>query len=639
MLSLLKNRIDFTNILSGFVDRHSQMVVSVSKDYFGIDAVSPRGLVILRGVLTSPSFRLQLKAATWDLPVSLTVSEMECFPWGCQQSGIIMIDGKSVSVSSMLTCPEYNVYVMEISLSSDLPIAEAVDLTIEGKFVTNCTQMEVYDQKGFITFNVIQSDPQCERFYNITPDYVPCWRLSIPGRQISVSQNGLSYVISAGEISLSAPTTIQLVFEMDNRPADLKRNWPTKARTYDVRQAWDDSQQRWEKLLGSLPGSDRPTFPRELRSACILDRCGYRGKYGRWGNYVASFCMITSWASTAYFWDSVFGALGLSEFDLSQAEDALRVLFTFQRKDGCVPTHSYEHMVGSTFYPQAPLVSWAVLKIFRRYKNIAFVKEILPKIRTLFDWNVRTQDQDGDGLIEIRFTGQLADDAPQYDRYLMHLKPIPKGGNIFVPPIASPAWNSFLYMDARCLAELYKIVGDPQNAEAVLEVVKNIPERLMEVCWDEKTQYFQDYDHQIESFNRARVLTAVLPLWAGMSIDENKRRTLIEDNLLNPKRFFGDYPFPYLAYDDPEYNPDGYWRGRVWPHTSTWILELLWKFGYEKEVKDASKRLLTMMNQQEMILENYNSSPDVSGGGSPDYQWSSGTYLYLVNQRYREAEI
>jgi hypothetical protein len=564
---------------------------------------------------------------------------MDCYPWGCRQTGVISIDGKSVSSISNLVCPEHNVYVMAITLTPESPIVEPLVITLDGKFALEFTQTQVREQQGAICFSAMQVDPRNDRFYNTVPDFLPCWRLSVPGRELSVERKGLSYVISAGEIKLSSPVTIQIVLEMENRPEDRKNDWSVSAKTYDVEHAWSESQQRWNKLLQPLSGSNRPTFPRELRSACILDRCGYLGKNGRWGENVASLCMITSWASTAFFWDSVFGSLGLTEFDLSQAQDALRVLFAFQRSDGCVPTHSYEHMVGSSFYPQAPIISWVMLRMYRRYKNLAFVQEMLPKIRAMFDWNARTQDQDQDGLVEIRFTGQLADNAPQYDRYISHVNPHPECWNIFVPPIASPAWNSFHYMDARCLAELYTLIGDQQNAQAVLAQVRQIPKRLMEVCWDEKTQYFQDYDHQIESFNRARVLTAVLPLWAGMPIDEKVCKILIEDNLLNPKRFAGEYPFPYLAYDDPEYTPQGYWRGRVWPHTTTWILELLWKYGYEKEANSLANRLLAMMNQQETILENYHSSPDCPGGGSPDYQWASGSYLYIINRRYAEAVI
>ncbi|MBN1437159.1 MAG: hypothetical protein JW936_08790 [Sedimentisphaerales bacterium] len=633
---LLKNRFDFADYLTGFVDRHSQMVVTLSREYLGIDAIAARGLLKIREKLTSPSFRLQLESECDQIPASVSVSDFETYPWGALQNGILG-SGESASKSrSTLVCPEHNVYVLNTVFESDSAVGGSLTLSLTGQFADSFTETTVEQSDGAIIFTVYCEDELSNRFYNTQDDFVPCWRLSVPGQSLAVKQSGECYVIDVGKIDLTHGTEVQMIIEVENRPPKQSQVWGPLPEKCDIDLAWQESKKRWTQMLGNIEHKNGMSRTRDLRAACILDRCGYRGKHGNWDNRIASMCMLTSWACTAFFWDSVFGVLGLAEFDRRQAEDALAVLFAFQDETGCVPTHAYESVVGSTFYPQAPLVSWAVLRMFRKYHNADYVKFMLPKMQRLFDWFHDTQDHDGDGLVEIRFTGQLADNAPQYDRYIAHVQPHPELWNIFVPPIASPAWNSFHYMDARCLAKLYELTGDDNAAQVVMDKVQHIPDRLVEICWDEQTQYFQDYDHHIKQFNRAHVLTAALPLWAGMPLSEKISKTVIEEHLLKPGAFYGDYPFPYLAYDDPFYAPEGYWRGRVWPHTTTWILELLWKFGYQKEADTAADRLLKMMNQQDAILENYFSDPSKPGGGSPDYQWASASYLYIVNRRYHQ---
>jgi neutral trehalase len=150
---------------------------------------------------------------------------------------------------------------------------------------------------------------------------------------------------------------------------------------------------------------------------------------------------------------------------------------------------------------------------------------------------------------------------------------------------------------------------------------------------------FYDYDHHTGQYNRALTLYSFLPLWAGVDLKEEQADHIIRSYLINPEYFFGTCPFPYLAYNEEAYRPDGYWRGRVWPHVTLWMLEMLWDKGYRKEADMASDRLLAMMDQQKEILENYNSDMKMPGGGEPDYSWSFASYLALENRMYREPAL
>ena len=71
--------------------------------------------------------------------------------------------------------------------------------------------------------------------------------------------------------------------------------------------------------------------------------------------------------------------------------------------------------------------------------------------------------------------------------------------------------------------------------------------------------------------------------------------------------------FRASPYDNPKYDPAGYWRGRIWPHFVYWMVQTLWRTGYHKEAELTADRLLEMMQIKPWFMENFNSSPEGVG--------------------------
>jgi glycogen debranching enzyme len=353
------------------------------------------------------------------------------------------------------------------------------------------------------------------------------------------------------------------------------------------------------------------------------------------GELIASNCNQAGW-STAFFWDSLVAAAGIAQFNPALAENAIEVLYVRQREDGCVPTSNYEYREGSTFYPQAPISGWSLTRLWEKGRSADFIARIIGKVDKLFHWFILTQDHDGDGLPEWRFTGCPADNSPLYDGYAIHTqRDLALTWCIYLPPVASVSLASYLIMDAKCLAFLYKQLGNGERSAYFIKQAGLLETRLKEICVKDGNLFF-DYDHHLGRFNQALTLHSFLPLWAGVELDAAMKKRMIEEYLLNSRHFFGEKPFPYLAYSEDAYTPTGYWRGRIWTHVSFWIVEALWAEGYEKEADEAADRLIRMINQQEKFLENYHSSPDTPGGGSTDYNWGMAAYLLLADRTYRK---
>jgi len=240
-------------------------------------------------------------------------------------------------------------------------------------------------------------------------------------------------------------------------------------------------------------------------------------------------------------------------------------------------------------------------------------------------------DADGDGLSEYNWSGQIGDDSQMWDPVR-----VDKGDGCFwLPPIASATCNSFLYRDANELAKITALLGQSEEAAFWKKRAEDIAVRMKEILWVEEDQRFWDYNHRARCHTKAETFFIFLPLWAGVPMPVSAKKDMIEGLLLNPKKFFGPIPFPSVAYDHPSYEPGGYWRGRAWSHFSCWLVEVLWREGYESQADEAANRIL---GWQEMwdFRENMNTDPsEIFPKGFPHYNWGSAATCYLAERLYR----
>ena len=127
-----------------------------------------------------------------------------------------------------------------------------------------------------------------------------------------------------------------------------------------------------------------------------------------------------------------------------------------------------------------------------------------------------------------------------------------------------------------------------------------------------------------------------LPLWAGIPLPATEAKRVVEQHMLNPNEFYRDIPFPSLSYDDPRFDPRGYWRGRVWPHVVYWMIQTLWRQGYHAAAEETAGRLLELLLSAPWLHENYETVADARINGCPDYNWTLSTTIELLLERYKE---
>ncbi len=388
------------------------------------------------------------------------------------------------------------------------------------------------------------------------------------------------------------------------------------------------------------PRSGSPAVDAKLmRARWALLRTGIRGLDGRFGKDVASMCWVQSGPfSTAFFWDSLFTGVALADFDPEFARGAIRSVFVDQlERDGASPEDRKNWAVPERKVyaaPQAPIASWAVERYLDRRGAIpasdtAYLTSMWPKLIANHRYWREFADRDRDGLAEWTWGGQTADDSPMYDQFT-------SGKNSFLPPVASVSLNSFLYQDATILGRLAQRRGRAVEASSWRKRADAIAEAMMRVLYLPSERRFWDYNHHTRSHRRTRTFYMLWPIVCGVPIPRAAKRELIEDVLLDPKQFFGPIPFPSVAYDEPTYEPGGYWRGRAWPHISFWLTEMLAREGYGDAAEEAARRVIGCQSAGATFRENMHTDPgEGAPGGVGDYNWGAAAFYLFGIGAYR----
>jgi hypothetical protein len=337
-----------------------------------------------------------------------------------------------------------------------------------------------------------------------------------------------------------------------------------------------------------------------------------------------------------WYWDSCFAAIAWRRFHPKRPRAELETLLRASRADGFVGHIVFWHPVSlwrSLYYNvasrsapmtgtiQPPLLAWA-------WRIAVGDPVAAPEIARHHEWLRSNRDLEGDGLLWLVQPDESGlDSSPKFDP-LWGRRAHARWGFPFLV-----ARNRRLGWDARRVRD----AGGPILCEVVTNVLwglgrlamrePSITPALVERLWDEERGLFLDEAQPGGQRPAVETWAALAPL-ALPDLPEAIGRRLVEEHLLDPKRFWLPVPPSSVSAAEPSFEPGRgrgwkrrYWRGPTWVNAA-WLLWLgLVRLGYEEPARRMAEDLgATILRQG--LCEYYNPLTG-EGLGATDFAWTS----------------
>lgn len=310
-------------------------------------------------------------------------------------------------------------------------------------------------------------------------------------------------------------------------------------------------------------------------------------------------------------WDACFQNLALDRMSPRLAEDALYCLTETLRSDG-----KFGSFLCSTWMrageSQPPLVGWAGLRLVRERNDDHLAARLLGPLARNTEWWL-SQRMSRFGLVFCTHAVETGwDDTPRFDKGL----------------IVPTDMNAYLLMQMRAIVEMAGRVGETALADEYAQKADAFAQRIVACMFDPATERFHDLLLATGERIPTRTPAMFLPFLAGALPDEDRVRRILATQLLDPSAFYGEYPFPCVAYDDPDFDPAHWWRGPVWLPVAYLCLELLAKYGFHAERREAARRLYRCVIQDGRLCELFDARTG-QGMGSRQQGWTAAIALRL----------
>ncbi len=350
-----------------------------------------------------------------------------------------------------------------------------------------------------------------------------------------------------------------------------------------------------------------------------------------------------------WYWDSCFHAIAWRNVDADRARRELESLLRAADDEGFIghtifwnePLTGSRRLTYNVLSPDAPMTASIQPPLLAWAWSLAIGDPALvPGIGRHMRWLADHRDLEGDGLLWIVQPDESGMDAsPQFDAIWGRQA---HGLPGFVMLVRR---NRRLGYDLRRIAR----AGGPVCCEVATNVLYNLSRlalglpsltpALIERCYDERRGLFGPVARPRPRRTPATTIAALTPL-ALPDLPEAIGRRLVEEHLLDPRRFLSAVAPPSVSMQDPGFSlrdtgrlhQRRYWRGPTWVNTAWLCWRGLRRLGYG-EAADQMARGLTGAAHSDGLREYYDPRTG-AGMGATDFGWSSLVMEMLAPRMY-----
>lgn len=491
------------------------------------------------------------------------------------------------------------------------------------------------------------------------------YRLSFPVASTSFSPGFPDYSFDVVSEPLSGTTTLTAVLGigLSERSARSRADAGAARLGGDPASALEAIDSDWRGFFDAqppLPAAAGPTERRLYRLASAALRM----------NLVAPRAAMTGWGSVpskAHFnfffgWDTPLQAIGYAEWHgwtppwidqgkYTLAQQMLLLQLASALPNGQICISHDDSLACPLPLTQPPLQAWAAWEVARRDPDSAradrFLAAAYDGLARFFDFWFLFRDADLDRLPEYRVGLEYGwDDTPRYtgrdhEEAEAFLPTLP------VEPVELASW---LALYAGSMARISERLGRPAEAGRWCDEAQAMAARIESAMWDERRGAWMDRIAFGLGVVDVRTPAMWWPAFADAVTVRSHATRAVERHLLDPRAFFGRYPIPTVAYDDPLYDhaQDGYyWQGQIWLVPAYASLVALARTGHPGDARVLLERLIAMMGRTGGIFEAYDALTGEVGWGATggagvepsafQFGWSSALISQALLGRYQDV--
>jgi putative isomerase len=272
-------------------------------------------------------------------------------------------------------------------------------------------------------------------------------------------------------------------------------------------------------------------------------------------------------------WDTYFGAWMASmeskELAYANAVEITKAI----TPGGFIPNFSGSYGSASFDRSQPPVGSLVFNALYQKFQDKWLLEYVYNDLLKWNRWWPKNRDNKGllcwgSNTVEPPLKSDFAtndwqgaayesglDNSPMYDK-------VPFNKQTHMLELADAGLMGLYVMDCDNLAEIAAILGKDQDAKELKERGNYYRKNLAQL-WDEKAGIYKNKRTDTGELSERLSPTNFYPLLAKAPTPAQAER-MINEHLLNPEEFNGEWMMPSIAANDPAFKDQDYWRGRIW---------------------------------------------------------------------------
>ncbi|MFA5995315.1 MAG: trehalase family glycosidase [Patescibacteria group bacterium] len=341
-----------------------------------------------------------------------------------------------------------------------------------------------------------------------------------------------------------------------------------------------------------------------------------------------------------FYWDSYFIILGLvtNPKYINVAKNMVDNLCHLFDRFHIIPERNRFYNTGTS---QPPLLTSMVWEIFNLTNDNIWLKTVANiATREYFDYWMYNGTDKQEAVIHNVYQGL----SRYCDHYLTHLTAEHESGWDMTSRFNNECLN-YLPIDLNCLlykyeidlAKTYHLLGEQKMAVYFTQAAVQRQLTINELMWDNKQNFFFDYNYYTKQLSAFWSLAGFYPLWAKLATPiqaETMRKHIIKFEHVGG--LATTIPNTNSAYKQWDY-PNG-WANQQWI-----VIKGLMNYGYQADAKRLAKKWLDLntsifqttgkfweaYNVVDQTIAHDERYPRQSGFG-----WTNGVFLRLVQEFY-----